>query len=75
MITVIFALIINISPAQDESAARGDYPLDDRYKGGSNLIFDCQRQHYACVDKDGLQLCKEAREKSMQLKVVSTCCR
>jgi hypothetical protein len=35
------------------------------YKRGPYLVYDCERGNYACVDKDGFQLCKDFREQSI----------
>lgn len=36
------------------------------YLRGRYLIYDCQEQHYICVDHDGYDLCNDKRQQSQQ---------
>lgn len=45
-----------------------DYQIDWKYKGGEYLIYDCERIHYACVNIDGFQNCKEERNYAVETK-------
>lgn len=38
-----------------------EYQIDIKYRGGSNLIFDCQSRHYACVDTESFNKCIDKR--------------
>lgn len=40
-----------------------EYVLDGRYRGGRNLIYDCDREHYACVDDISKENCDFRRVK------------
>lgn len=40
-----------------------EYALDGRYRGGRNLIYDCDRDHYACVDDISKENCDFRRAK------------
>lgn len=40
-----------------------EYVLDGRYRGGRNLIYDCERGHYACVDDSSKENCNFRRTK------------
>lgn len=45
-----------------------DYQINWKYKGGEYLIFDCERDHYACVNADGFQNCQEERNFAIEIK-------
>lgn len=47
---------------------RQDFQIDETYKSGNNLIYDCARKHYACVNNDGWDLCTSNREKDKEHK-------
>lgn len=65
MIIPLFMALISFSSfSQDVPVYLEEYPLDDRYKAGKFLIYDCQRKHYACVNQDGNNSCIERREES-----------
>lgn len=72
--SLIFSLVTSLSFAQDDSVKKQDYPLDERYKGGEHLIYDCQRKHYACVNQDGYDQCSAARVKSQEQKAAEYAC-
>jgi hypothetical protein len=55
-------------------AQQVDYPMDEHYKAGDNLIYDCARKHYACVSNDGLEKCQNAREESIEKKQKEFAC-
>lgn len=53
---------------------RANYQINDYYKAGSYLIFDCFRDYYTCVDEDGFKRCREKRQQDMEKKLnVFTC--
>ncbi len=56
--------------AEDDglSYRRSHYQIDGRYKSGENLIYQCEFQYYACVDKDGWESCSLKREEEKTLK-------
>lgn len=39
-----------------------EFQIDTIFKGGSNLIYDCDRKHYACVDTDSYNKCIQMRD-------------
>lgn len=43
-----------------------DYQIDWKYKAGEYLIFDCERSHFACVNSDGDDNCREERNFAME---------
>jgi hypothetical protein len=51
-----------------------NYQIDWQYVAGEYLIYDCQRSHYACVNKDGSQNCKEERTFAIETKAKSYPC-
>jgi hypothetical protein len=55
--------------AQDDeelSYKKSNYQINDDYKAGNHLIYNCLREYYTCVDEDGLNLCTEKRNKAME---------
>ncbi len=77
LLLLILQLNIEAADTANTPAAnfrKEDYPLDDKYKGGPYLIYDCERKHYACVDVDGHELCKTARQKSIDEKTKEYAC-
>ncbi len=40
------------------------FKINSRFYSGSALIYDCSRGYFTCVDVDGLETCKAAREYS-----------
>jgi len=40
------------------------YKINSRFYSGSALIYDCSRGYFTCVNGDGLETCKTARESS-----------
>ena len=51
-----------------EDVKKSDYQIDSKYKAGEYLIFDCESNHFACVDLDGSQACQARRETSIAMK-------
>ncbi len=51
-----------------------NYQIDWKYKGGEYLIYDCERDHYACVNIDGDNNCKEERNFAMEVKAAKYPC-
>ena len=47
---------------------RANFQINDYFKAGSYLIFDCWRGYYTCVDEDGYKLCGELRQQDMDKK-------
>jgi hypothetical protein len=45
------------------------YQLNDKYRGGNNLIYDCQGLYYVCVKNEGRDNCAESREEALKLKL------
>lgn len=61
-LALLLALFPFLSFSQEVPVYLEEYPLDDRYKAGKFLIYDCQKKHYACVNQDGNNSCIERRE-------------
>lgn len=53
----------------NESYKKQDYPLDWKYHAGEYLIYDCERAHYACVNKEGNDNCREERSEAIEKKL------
>ncbi len=65
LLLTLSSSVINV---EDNSTKKLEYQIDDRYKAGEYLIYDCQKQHFACVNKDGYSRCGMARTKSRESK-------
>jgi hypothetical protein len=59
-----FLLVIFFSSS---AFANPIYQLNDKYRGGDNLIYDCQGLYYACVKNEGRNRCAEEREAAIKL--------
>lgn len=63
----IFTLILStqgLCQVDEQLAAkRANYQINDYFKAGNYLIYDCFRGYYTCVDEDGFNKCKELRQK------------
>ena len=49
--------------------ASENYPLNWKYRGGSNLIYDCINKYYACVNEISSDRCHEERAKAIENKL------
>lgn len=45
-----------------------NYQINNKYKAGMFLIYDCKGEYYACVDGDGNENCRESRDASIAKK-------
>lgn len=52
--------------AEAPAGPKIDYQIDWKYKAGEYLIFDCERSHFACVNSDGDDNCREERNFAME---------
>jgi hypothetical protein len=41
---------------------REEYAIDSKYRSGSYLIYDCEDNHFACVNNESFDRCTEKRE-------------
>ena len=57
-----------------ELVAQEEYQLDWKYRAGQYLIYDCDRGHYACINKTGLDNCVEERNYAIAIKAKSLKC-
>lgn len=46
-----------------------NYLIDWHYHAGAYLIYDCEREHYACVDLDANDNCREERNFAKEKKL------
>jgi len=44
-----------------------EWRMSWRYRRGKNLIYDCRKRHFACVNKDNFDRCKDERKESFRL--------
>lgn len=51
-----------------------EYAIDGRYRGGRNLIYDCERDHYVCVDDVSKVNCDLRRQKQEMQKKENLSC-
>lgn len=45
---------------------KGNYQINGKFKAGNYLIYDCRGGYYACVDKDGYELCENKRQEGIK---------
>lgn len=70
-VLLFFTFVISAAHSASDQMDEGrkpDYPIDWKYKAGDYLIYDCDRGHYACVDKDGYTNCDEERKYALEVK-------
>ncbi len=59
---------VNVSTSKEgEFAGRRAPLISPYYRKGSNLIFDCEDQHFACVDDESYKKCEDWRHKAIDL--------
>jgi hypothetical protein len=51
-----------------------DYKMDWKYSAGEYLIYDCERKHFACIDKSSQENCVEERAFALAQKLPSLPC-
>lgn len=66
LLTTLTSLTLGTSLA---GSGNENYPIDWKYKAGEYFIFDCERGHYACVDNDGQDNCREERKFAREKKL------
>lgn len=49
-------------------------PINKKYYRGSNLIYDCEKRHFACVIEDNFNECEDLRESEYAKKKTSYTC-
>jgi hypothetical protein len=62
----LFLLIVSTSVHAQE-VARGDYQISENYVAGEYLIYDCQREFFACVNLESNESCQVRRNNSIKL--------
>lgn len=53
---------------------KSDFKIDWKYMAGEYLIFDCERNHYACVNVSGFDNCQEERNFAIGKKLAAYPC-
>lgn len=53
---------------------RAEPMLSDRYRQGSFFIYDCDDHHFACVNFENYQECKNRREERAEARQVNLSC-
>jgi hypothetical protein len=53
---------------------KNNYQIDWKYNAGEYLIFDCDRNHYACVNDEGNNNCLEERKFAIETKEIKYPC-
>ena len=75
MNTLIFFLLISVNAfcmTEDEAHSANridDYRIDWKYNAGEYFVFDCERDHYACVSLEGNENCAQERAFAIEKKV------
>jgi hypothetical protein len=70
-LVALFMLHFFSAFSAEEKAAdykKSDYQIDWQYKAGEYLIYDCEFEHYACVNEDGDKTCRDDRAEAMEKK-------
>lgn len=49
-------------------------PINKKYFRGSNLIYDCEKRHFACVIEDNYNECEQLKEEQRRNKVAQFTC-
>lgn len=67
----VFAFICLSANAQTEKkiddsleTKLANFKIDEHYRAGEYLIFDCKKKAYTCVDENSNETCKLRREES-----------
>ena len=65
---------LKVIPSEEFSEKQQQRRISWKYLRGANLIYDCKKRHFACVNNDNFEVCKEEREESFRLnKTVLAC--
>jgi hypothetical protein len=48
--------------------------LSERYRQGAFFIYDCEDHHFACVNIDNFQECKNRRQQRLETRQVNLSC-
>lgn len=56
-----------IVPSGEFSEKQQEWIMSWKYRRGANLIYDCRKRHFACVNNDNFERCKEERAESFRL--------
>jgi hypothetical protein len=58
---------ISFSPSSNEFSKRQqEWIMSWKYRRGPNLIYDCLKRHFACVNNNNFERCKEERVESFR---------
>jgi hypothetical protein len=71
--SLLVFLLVSLACAE-ESIKRAEYKISEKYKGGEYLIYDCEKDFYACVNMEGYELCSTKRQAAIALKEKSYPC-
>lgn len=55
-------------------AVKEDYPLNWKYRGGNNLIYDCINKYYVCASDVARISCEEDRTHAIDTKLDKYSC-
>ena len=53
---------------------REEYHIDGKFSAGKNLIYDCRKKHYACVNEASYINCREERNDLIKINSESYNC-
>ena len=56
----------NVSSSNEFSERQQQWIMSWKYRRGSNLIYDCLKRHFACVNNNNFERCKEERVESFR---------
>lgn len=72
VLVLFFSYVSYAEEAKDQQGQhwrQENYPLDWKYHAGEYFIYDCERAHFACVDKEGDTNCRQERNFAMEKKL------
>ncbi|MBC7427101.1 MAG: hypothetical protein H7336_00725 [Bacteriovorax sp.] len=69
LLTVLFSIQGHAQEDEALTEKKSNYQVNDDYKAGNDLIYDCARIAYACVDEDGYNKCNEKRKEAIEKKI------
>ncbi len=62
------SLVFDSIKSETEDQRIHDYKIDNKYFAGNYLIYDCEENHFACVNDVGYAECNDNREAALKKK-------
>ena len=68
------AYAADLSREEFEEEFLSNYQIDNRYKAGKILLYDCEKHSFTCVDQDSIEICEDRNIKRVSLDPVNYSC-